>query len=156
MVPFPLVPPDPSSCYCLCCILRIDRRASFFLITLNQCKKNRSRQGTLCLVSGILQPGSLLQFSCPFLQVYLNYDMQFSPSPLTFGQIANGSDSAVLWKNIFPLFFFYFCLLLPFFIPTTTLTKTSKSGVPEGVLKEASYTSSFVVKLFSYLHFSIS
>lgn len=39
VVPFPLVPPDPSSSYCLWCIFRIDRRASFFLITFNQCKQ---------------------------------------------------------------------------------------------------------------------
>lgn len=154
-MPFPLVPSNPSSCYCLCCVFRTDRRASFFLITFNQCKKKQSRQDTLWLGSGILQPSSLLQFSCLLLQIYLDYDMQCFPLFLwLLYKLPMVADFAVVWKNIFPPFSFPF---LSFFIPTTSLRKTSKSGVPEGVLKEASYFFfSYVVRLFSFLHFSIS
>lgn len=151
LVPFAPVPPNPSSCYCLCCIFRIDRRAFSFLITFSQCKKNQSRQDTLWLGSEILQPGSLLQFSCPYLQIYLRYDMQYFPLILwLLYRLLMLADFAVRRKNIFPPFSFP---SLSFCIPTTSLTKTSKSGGPEEVLKEASYIFSYVVRLFSFLHF---
>lgn len=99
--------PTPKPCYCLCCIFKTERRASFFLITFNQWKKNQGRQDICWIGSGILQPGSLLQFSCLFIQIYLNYDTQHFPLPLwLLYRLPMVADFAVLQENIFPPFSF--------------------------------------------------
>lgn len=133
----PPCPPNPSSCYCLCCVFRTDRRFFFFLITFNQCKKKKKKWAGYPLAwlrnsAAWLAAAVLLPLSTKLSQLWYAV---FSPSPLTFVEIADGSKfCSSLEKDLSS-----FSLPTPiFFILTTSLTKTSKSGVPKGILKEAS------------------
>lgn len=137
VVPFPLVPQIQAAA--TVCVVSSEQTEDsfFFLITFNQCKKKKKKWAGYPLAwlrnsAAWLAAAVLLPLSTKLSQLWYAV---FSPSPLTFVEIADGSKfCSSLEKDLSS-----FSLPTPiFFILTTSLTKTSKSGVPKGILKEAS------------------